>query len=79
MTEAHHHPALAALVDRVRQARADKTLLDIRGGDSKAFYGGDRQGEPLDREGSTWGRTRRCTAPGTRRHRPGPSRRCTPR
>ena len=45
------HAALAALVDRVRAARADKTLLDIRGGGSKAFYGEAPRGEPLDMTG----------------------------
>ena len=41
-------PALQALVDRVRAARADQTTLDIRGGNTKAFYGEVQQGEPLD-------------------------------
>ncbi|MBL0087053.1 MAG: glycolate oxidase subunit GlcE [Ideonella sp.] len=41
-------PALAALIDRVRAARADKTALDIRGGGTKAFYGEAPQGVPLD-------------------------------
>jgi len=41
-------PALQALVERVRAARADKTPLDIRGGHTKAFYGEVPQGEPLD-------------------------------
>lgn len=41
-------PALQRLIERVRAARAAKTPLDIRGGGSKAFYGGEAQGEPLD-------------------------------
>ncbi len=41
-------PALARLIDRVRAARADRTTLEIRGGGTKAFYGGTPQGEPLD-------------------------------
>ena len=40
--------ALATLTDRVQAARADKTPLDIRGGGTKAFYGGVPTGEPLD-------------------------------
>jgi glycolate oxidase FAD binding subunit len=40
--------ALATLTDRVQAARADKTALDIRGGGTKAFYGGVPTGEPLD-------------------------------
>ena len=40
--------ALAALVDRVRAARADKTTLNISGGQTKAFYGEAPRGEPLD-------------------------------
>jgi glycolate oxidase FAD binding subunit len=40
--------ALARLADRVRAARADRATLDIRGGGSKAFYGGLPQGERLD-------------------------------
>ena len=39
---------MQGLVDRVRAARADKTTLDIRGGNTKAFYGGAQQGQPLD-------------------------------
>ncbi len=41
-------PALRALVDRVQAARAARTPLDIRGGSTKAFYGGQPSGEPLD-------------------------------
>ncbi len=40
--------ALAALIDQVRAARADKTPLAITGGGTKAFYGGPLQGRPLD-------------------------------
>ena len=40
--------ALAALIDQVRAARADKTPLAITGGGTKAFYGGPVQGTPLD-------------------------------
>lgn len=41
-------PALRALTDQVQAARTDKTLLDIRGGGSKAFYGGEPRGAVLD-------------------------------
>jgi glycolate oxidase FAD binding subunit len=41
-------PALQALVERVRAARADGTALDIRGGGTKAFYGEAPHGEPLE-------------------------------
>jgi glycolate oxidase FAD binding subunit len=41
-------PALAALVDRVQAARAAGTPLELRGGGTKAFYGGPPAGEPLD-------------------------------
>ncbi len=40
--------ALQQLTDQVQAARADRRLLDIRGGSTKAFYGGVPQGEPLD-------------------------------
>ena len=40
--------ALGRLVDQVQAARAGKTLLDICGGGSKAFYGGARCGERMD-------------------------------
>ncbi len=40
--------ALRRLTDRVQAARADRTPLDIRGGGSKAFYGGVPRGEPLE-------------------------------
>ena len=41
-------PALRALIDRVRAARADGTPLDIRGAGTKAWHGGVPSGEPLD-------------------------------
>jgi glycolate oxidase FAD binding subunit len=41
-------PALAGLIDRVHAARARGAALDIRGGGTKAFYGGPPRGEPLD-------------------------------
>ena len=40
--------ALDALIDRVRAARADKTPLNITGGNTKAFYGEAPVGAPLD-------------------------------
>jgi len=40
--------ALAGLVERVQAARASRTALDIRGGNTKAFYGEPPRGEPLD-------------------------------
>ena len=43
--------ALDALIDQVRAARAGKTALDIRGGNTKAFYGEAPQGQPLDMRG----------------------------
>ena len=45
--------ATAALVERVRAARADKSTLAIQGGGSKAFYGEASQGQPLDVTGLT--------------------------
>ncbi|MEW6704398.1 MAG: glycolate oxidase subunit GlcE [Pseudomonadota bacterium] len=45
---AAHDPALQALIDRIAQARHDKTPLAIHGGNTKAFYGEPVQGEPLD-------------------------------
>ena len=39
--------ALSRLVDQVQSARAQRTPLDIRGGGTKAFYGGEPVGEPL--------------------------------
>ena len=41
-------PALRRLIDQVRTAHDAKSALDIRGGGSKAFYGGPPHGEPLD-------------------------------
>ena len=42
------YPALDALVDRVRAARAAKTTLNIQGGSSKTWYGEAPQGAALD-------------------------------
>ncbi len=39
---------LKRIADRVRAATVDRTLLDIQGGGTKAFYGGEPIGEPLD-------------------------------
>ncbi len=39
---------LESLVEQVRAARAEQRLLDIRGGNTKAFYGGAQQGDVLD-------------------------------
>ena len=41
-------PALHALIEQVRAARADGTVLDIRGGGTKTWYGEAPQGVPLD-------------------------------
>jgi glycolate oxidase FAD binding subunit len=41
-------PALARLVDRIKAATADRQPLDIRGGGTKAFYGGEPVGDGLD-------------------------------
>ena len=41
-------PELRGIVERVRDAAARRTPLDIRGGATKAFYGGLPRGEPLD-------------------------------
>jgi glycolate oxidase FAD binding subunit len=41
-------PGLDRLVEQVRAAAAEGRRLDIRGGGTKAFYGGAREGEPLD-------------------------------
>jgi glycolate oxidase FAD binding subunit len=43
--------ALQRLVDQVQAARAHKRVLDIRGGRTKAFYGGPVTGEMLDVRG----------------------------
>ena len=40
--------ALVHLVERIESARAQRAPLQIRGGDTKAFYGGEPIGEPLD-------------------------------
>ncbi len=40
--------ALARLVDQVQTARAQRAPLDIRGGQTKVFYGEAPRGEPLD-------------------------------
>jgi glycolate oxidase FAD binding subunit len=40
--------AWARLIEQVQAARAGKTQLDIRGGNTKAFYGGAQRGEVLD-------------------------------
>jgi glycolate oxidase FAD binding subunit len=44
-------PALAKVIDQLDEARARRTPLDIRGGGTKAFYGGRPQGRPLDMSG----------------------------
>ena len=44
MADAH----LERLIDQVQTARAAKGALDIRGGNTKAFYGEAPRGEPLD-------------------------------
>lgn len=41
-------PALARLIDQVLTAQHAKTPLNIRGGNTKAFYGGVPRGEPLE-------------------------------
>ena len=43
--------ALRHIVDQVQAARADKSVLDIHGGHTKAFYGGLPIGRPLDVRG----------------------------
>ncbi|WP_418317019.1 glycolate oxidase subunit GlcE [Piscinibacter sakaiensis] len=40
-------PAIDRIRERIRAAAADKTLLSIRGGATKDFYGQPPQGEPL--------------------------------
>lgn len=42
-----HDAALHTLIDQVRNAASEDRQLDIRGGDTKAFLGGARHGEPL--------------------------------
>jgi len=44
-------PALRALIERVQLARETRGTLCIRGGDTKAFYGGGPRGEPMDMGG----------------------------
>jgi glycolate oxidase FAD binding subunit len=44
-------PALQPLIDRVNDARRAGAQLDIRGGDSKRFYGEAPAGEPFDVRG----------------------------
>jgi glycolate oxidase FAD binding subunit len=41
-------PVLQRIQDQVRQATAQRTLLEIRGGGTKAFYGGEPIGDLLD-------------------------------
>jgi glycolate oxidase FAD binding subunit len=42
------HPAFQQLLERIQDARARGLTLDIRGGNTKRFYGNPPQGEPLD-------------------------------
>jgi glycolate oxidase FAD binding subunit len=46
-------PVLAGLIDQVDHARSHEVPVDIRGGGTKAFYGGPSKGEPLDVTGLT--------------------------
>jgi glycolate oxidase FAD binding subunit len=46
-----HSNALDAITDQIRQARATSTLLRVRGGGSKDFFGSNLQGEVLDTRG----------------------------
>ena len=48
MLSAASDPALNRLVEQIHAARAQRTPLAIRGGGTKAFYGGDAVGQPLD-------------------------------
>jgi glycolate oxidase FAD binding subunit len=41
-------PVLLRLIDQVDRARSHQAPMDIRGGGTKAFYGGPPRGEPLD-------------------------------
>jgi glycolate oxidase FAD binding subunit len=41
-------PLLSQLINQVQVAANDRVPLDIRGGGTKAFYGGEPVGEPLD-------------------------------
>ncbi len=40
--------ALSRLIDQVQAARSQRVQLDIQGGNTKRFYGGEPKGEPLD-------------------------------
>ena len=40
-------PVLMRLIDQVNHARSHQSTVDIRGGGTKAFYGGPPKGEPL--------------------------------
>ncbi len=40
--------ALSRLIDQVQAARSQGVQLDIQGGNTKRFYGGEPKGEPLD-------------------------------
>lgn len=44
----NHDTALLRLIDQVRSAASEGRQLDLRGGDTKAFLGGRRQGDPLE-------------------------------
>ena len=41
-------PVLSRLINQVQVAAGDRVPLEIRGGGTKAFYGGEPVGEPLD-------------------------------
>jgi glycolate oxidase FAD binding subunit len=44
-------PALRGLIEQVQQARTARSTLCIRGGNTKAFYGNEPRGQPLDMGG----------------------------
>lgn len=46
--KASNDPALQRLIDQVLAARDARQPLDIRGGGTKDFHGGPRQGQPLE-------------------------------
>ncbi|MGJ7511787.1 glycolate oxidase subunit GlcE [Variovorax sp. GT1P44] len=46
-------PAISQITERIRAAVADTTMLRIRGGGTKDFYGEPPQGEPLSTAGLT--------------------------
>lgn len=46
-------PALLEITERIRAAAADGTMLSIKGGGTKDFYGEPPQGEPLSTAGLT--------------------------